>query len=264
MSAMGRQATRSQGFTLIELLVIIAIIALLVSILMPSLRRAKELTRTAVCLSNLGQVGTAVSLYAATYRMKGPLAVYAPNPIGDKGEWQYQRGWACHLSEFTEGQEIENAGECKDVWENPSGRVPSSQSVLWGCPNFTNAYQETLEKRGHVWLNENGADHWAKTGYAMNVYVHSPGSSDWNTANENGWWPNAGYTNIATWRNPSSKPLLADHYGFMIIEHYVDGNGPDTFLSARHLNHQAGVLYIDGHASAQTVGQDIWNAIMPP
>ncbi|MCD4823686.1 MAG: type II secretion system GspH family protein [Phycisphaerae bacterium] len=54
-----------KAFTLIELLVVIAIITLLVSILMPSLNRARVLAQRVVCLSNLNQQGTALSAYAS-------------------------------------------------------------------------------------------------------------------------------------------------------------------------------------------------------
>jgi prepilin-type N-terminal cleavage/methylation domain-containing protein/prepilin-type processing-associated H-X9-DG protein len=51
------------GFTLIELLVVVAIIALLISILLPSLQQARERAKTAVCSSNLRQMGIAMALY---------------------------------------------------------------------------------------------------------------------------------------------------------------------------------------------------------
>ena len=53
------------GFTLIELLVVISILALLLSILMPSLSKAREAGRAAVCGSNMKQLGIAQSVYAA-------------------------------------------------------------------------------------------------------------------------------------------------------------------------------------------------------
>jgi len=59
---MGAMERRS-GFTLIELLVVIAVITLLVSILMPSLSKAKQQTKATVCLSNLHQLGMVCSMY---------------------------------------------------------------------------------------------------------------------------------------------------------------------------------------------------------
>ena len=54
---------KKKGFTLIELLVVIAIIGLLLSILLPGLRKAKKQARRVVCQANLRQWGTLFGLY---------------------------------------------------------------------------------------------------------------------------------------------------------------------------------------------------------
>ena len=60
---MAHRSRNTRGFTLIELLVVVAIIALLISILLPSLARARKQAKRSVCASNLHQIGLAMPAY---------------------------------------------------------------------------------------------------------------------------------------------------------------------------------------------------------
>jgi prepilin-type N-terminal cleavage/methylation domain-containing protein/prepilin-type processing-associated H-X9-DG protein len=55
---------RGKGFTLIELLVVIGIIAVLMSLLLPALSRARETSRRTACLANLASLGKAMFMYS--------------------------------------------------------------------------------------------------------------------------------------------------------------------------------------------------------
>ncbi len=80
---------RKLGFTLIELLVVIAIIALLISILLPSLSRARELSKRLVCMSNIKGIGTSCKIYANDNSESFPIPPYDRSLLADDDMVEY-------------------------------------------------------------------------------------------------------------------------------------------------------------------------------
>ena len=76
---------KQKAFTLIELLVVIAIIALLMAILMPALRSAKNQARAVICKSNLSQWGKIFYLY--TYDNDSKFMVWKQSNTPGGGTW---------------------------------------------------------------------------------------------------------------------------------------------------------------------------------
>jgi prepilin-type N-terminal cleavage/methylation domain-containing protein/prepilin-type processing-associated H-X9-DG protein len=122
-----RQDAAQRAFTLIELLVVVAIIALLISILLPSLNGARKAARATKCAANLRSVGQAFALYLAENR-----AIYPPSyvyPTDWNGSWSPQdqdttkshgyAHWSWFL--FAKGAVKDEAFQCPEI---PNGGAP--------------------------------------------------------------------------------------------------------------------------------------------
>lgn len=128
---------KSKAFTLIELLVVIAIISLLVSILLPSLQKARDLARGVVCASNLRSHIRGWQLYAADNDGLFPIGLVwsAPDP-----------------AVYPELSDISRLGEKRYWWSYDLGigsYMPTPSFVDSSVPNGKLA--DTPDGKDRVW-----------------------------------------------------------------------------------------------------------------
>jgi len=82
-----RACRTTRAFTLIELLTVVAIISLLISILTPSLSRARAQAKATACGARLHEMGLSLNVYANDHGGRLPVAEYDPDGPCDKFGW---------------------------------------------------------------------------------------------------------------------------------------------------------------------------------
>ncbi|HVP11415.1 MAG TPA: type II secretion system protein [Phycisphaerae bacterium] len=132
----GNAARRRQGFTLVELLIVISIMALLASILLPSLSKAREMAKSSSCLSNLRNVGMSIAMYASEQKYYPTSYSYVD---GDSSAGGYLHWTGVITPGDYEGPMIPVAGVSKYPKTANQYICPSHEPGGWAPSNFTTA-----------------------------------------------------------------------------------------------------------------------------
>jgi prepilin-type N-terminal cleavage/methylation domain-containing protein/prepilin-type processing-associated H-X9-DG protein len=130
-----QRVRRTRGFTLVELLVVIGIIAVLMSILLPALNRARESAKAVTCASNLKQIGIAFAMYVNDNNDFTPNFIYNPSPDPQiPGELQWSHALWRYLAARPTGVGVTGMEEMKQtVFFCPSAKSSRQRFVGWGA-----------------------------------------------------------------------------------------------------------------------------------
>ncbi len=135
------------AFTLVELLVVLSVLAILASLLLPALRKARTQVQGTVCLNNLKQWGVATLLYAADNDDYLPPEG-SPNGLSLTGAWYIDLPRTLGIKPYSELN-----------WRtNSAARLERS---IWICPANTN------RSNGHNLFH-----------YCLNEHVDGTGDED--------------------------------------------------------------------------------------
>jgi prepilin-type N-terminal cleavage/methylation domain-containing protein/prepilin-type processing-associated H-X9-DG protein len=162
-----------RGFTLIEILVVVGIIALLVSILLPSLSRAREQARSAICKTNLKQLVLGTTEYVHENKV---LPATTSDFFENKAIFGHSTCWPMVRDPNLKRTNILWDG----VYENPPYSSATDPNFLADCPRrgtiFKYARDEKLflcpsDHAGKADLSPAGGGGNGRTSYSMNAYI---------------------------------------------------------------------------------------------
>lgn len=203
------------AFTLIELLVVISIIAILLAILMPSLRKAKESARLVKCMTNLRSIGQSLHLYANNYNDR-----LIPGDF-----WNGWDVWA-KVTEYSAGCSIPPNVEYREV--NLGHLIaantlekPQSEDHIFFCPSSRPRDGVSSFERFDAQWGKNPAEFGAPIGYMFNNSLDG-----YNDSVQEGEW------SVLSHKTKANFMLGDGSVGTFMVKPLIfyPGQGPETLV----------------------------------
>lgn len=220
-----------QGFTLIELLVVVSIIALLVSILMPALSKAREQAKMVICKTNLKQWGTMLFMYASDYDDS-----FFPGP-GSKPDKRWMEVLLPYYADGSDG--TGGAGEIRCC---PNATLPMTEGgkhprAAWGV---FEANDKDYQMEGHY--GSYGANWWICNTPSNFTGTYFPGKYDADKVKRQ-------WRKITSIRSAETVPMFCDALYYGVWPESYDMaptfNGEATHV---HLQNEMRNVCFDRHA----------------
>lgn len=167
--------SRKSAFTLVELLAVITIIALLIALLLPAVKRARDNVKVVICMNNLRQISIALQSYAHENKRMGPAYIKADSP---SPSWSNEVNWT----------QILYGG--KDI----DGTMPGLTGVI------------RVEISGRRKLNDYLAD-WNSYWCPMDRGTSLPSGAFGFTATKLWEWTGTSYFYNSNWYSPATQVL---------------------------------------------------------
>jgi prepilin-type N-terminal cleavage/methylation domain-containing protein/prepilin-type processing-associated H-X9-DG protein len=212
-----RQHNPVMGFTLIELLVVISIIAILIAVLLPALQGAREVARSAACLSNQKQIGISFNIYAHDFRGWVPPTYnrYANtgNPTTD---WI---GWFNFL------------------WSYMDRPLHGDAPPVFFCPSFGSDTPPSVSRGTYAMNQYAGKEPSGPAPWTAEVFNHSTNAINTST----------GFYNLHQTFQPSSMYLTSDGHNNAggSLEYWMSTTATGDTIARWH-NEAINVLFMDG------------------
>lgn len=234
------------AFTLVELLVVIGIIALLISVLLPALNRARQQANAVACASNLRQLGMAMQLYINGYQ-------YYPGHLQKTAGGQLYAIWPTRLRAVMKI----TGGNGMNLFRCPA----RSEEFEWKANNTTPPVAGPAEE-----------DYGYKAGESLLISAlvngsrFSYGYNDWGAYDKfmtaprglgGDMWNPGQYIKASRVRVPADVIAISEGKADGIFDFNVDPNDVKNEAPEGVHKGAANILYCDGHVVGKPA-KDLW------